>query len=520
MSQPLWKRNQSLKWAYPVTDLDRPGKLLSLLGTFWSRYYPGRDQVQTYCQAVGQTYNQFWFDLLESISAFCRFTVPVFHTENWYLLKLRRSEMGEFPVTYGEDGSFGEGLRFGKSGPNRSFAWKVPEELEEVPFLFNRITAPSVSYQAGLDYFFERKYKLLVFFENPFTDSRWTRRPVLSGTSPNEVTTDEELLLWVYRGKLDWFQVYKHWGYILGEKTRSSEAYKKLVNALLDSLLDIAGSQALDTLLSLWTGLPLVQEYQETVEAIQRSPQRITLVTDQHVYHLPAGAELTVSPGQTLHCGDSFCSNITVYDPTRQRGLPDISALILDEPFLKVKTKQPLIVRNQVLPCTIRRDEADRVVWRLTLDGLPEDLDAFWNEVLRRGLAGGRTIEQYLAQTSLANSEIHEAQLPAQINPFAFFYENLWRYNTTFVRVVFPGLPPEGDTISIPPFWWRQISRPEHWIVVCLDLHPKEESIDPAVFSLDQTPDRFDGGLDWPQTSIGTSSILESPAQAYLVSEV
>ncbi|MEM1953107.1 MAG: hypothetical protein QW299_07240 [Candidatus Caldarchaeum sp.] len=520
MSQPLWKRNQALKWAYPVTDLDRPGKLLSLLGTFWSRYYPGREQVQAYCQAVGQAYNQFWFDLLESISAFCRFTVPIFHTENWYLLKLRRSELGEFPALYGEAGAFGEGLRFGRSGPGRFFVWKVPEDLEEIPFLFNRITAPSVSYQSGLDYFFDRKQKRLVFLENPFADPRWTRRSLTVPDPEGEPAQDEELLLWVYRGKMDWLGVYKHWGYILGETVRSSSAYKTLVNTILDSLLDIAGSRSIDTLLSLWTGLPLVQEQTETIEAIQTSPFRITIATDQHVYHLSPGAQINVQVGQTLHCGDSFCSNITVYDPGRQRGTPQIEALILDEPLLKIKTRQPLLVRNQVLPCTTFRDSNDRLFWRFTVDGLPEDVETFWAEVARRGLDQGKTLEQVVARTNLSNEDIHEAQLPTELNPLAFLYENLWTYNTTFVKIIFPGSPPGDDTtIAIPPFWWRQIASPERWILVCLEIPAPPGEVLPQSSYGDLGVERFDGGSSDLTTSSGPSLVVEHPAQAYLVSE-
>ena len=78
-------------YTYPANPWDRPRNLLATLGSFWSETYSGRDQIESIVRAKGQIENQTVQDLLETTVALSRYTVPIFHRDNWYPLRLLRS---------------------------------------------------------------------------------------------------------------------------------------------------------------------------------------------------------------------------------------------------------------------------------------------------------------------------------------------------------------------------------------------------------------------------------------------
>ena len=84
-------------FVYPTSDLDDAGKLISALGSFWSRTYSAKDQLRAYGQAAGRIVAQTELNLSEAVDALSRYDVPVFHTENWQQLVLRLSNTKSIP---------------------------------------------------------------------------------------------------------------------------------------------------------------------------------------------------------------------------------------------------------------------------------------------------------------------------------------------------------------------------------------------------------------------------------------
>ncbi len=80
-------------YVYPAQDLDRPDQLSSLLGSFWSGVYEGKTFVQQFAYVRAQLEQQSGQNLQEAIATLSRFQLPVYHTDLWYQLVLRESQL-------------------------------------------------------------------------------------------------------------------------------------------------------------------------------------------------------------------------------------------------------------------------------------------------------------------------------------------------------------------------------------------------------------------------------------------
>ena len=78
-------------FVFPESVYDRPENLLAVLGSWWVDEYAARDQVGALVDAKCQAETQTALDMLELISSISRFSVPIYHTANWYPLYLKES---------------------------------------------------------------------------------------------------------------------------------------------------------------------------------------------------------------------------------------------------------------------------------------------------------------------------------------------------------------------------------------------------------------------------------------------
>ena len=72
-------------FTYPANDLDRRQNLLALLGSHWTNVYQGNVLLESYLFARAQEEVQAYLDLMETVAAVSRLSVPVFHRDNWYV---------------------------------------------------------------------------------------------------------------------------------------------------------------------------------------------------------------------------------------------------------------------------------------------------------------------------------------------------------------------------------------------------------------------------------------------------
>ena len=217
-------------YRFPASDLDRPNTLLGVVGSFWSDLYTGSHLVRSFLYARAQLDVQTHADLLELTAAMSRFKTPVFHVDNWHLLTLRRSERNQTSLNLAKsDGSYAYDGSIAYDVPLTSTHsyWTAPAELKHASLIFNRISDPSLTLVAGLD--FVLMDGVLVFFSDPFDNELVPQHDgVIDGVD------DATINLWLYHSEFDRQTMYKQFGYIMGVNKPSSQIYKDFVNALFD----------------------------------------------------------------------------------------------------------------------------------------------------------------------------------------------------------------------------------------------------------------------------------------------
>lgn len=493
-------------YIYPSTDYDRAKNLLALLGTFWYELYEGRSQVLSAAAAKGQVENQTLCDLLAAADALAYRSCPLYHVDNWYVLRLLQSEMNTLAVTQTRyDGStrFDDGRAFDTVAQARSFVFPLPDNLLEIKQVFNRFTEPSLSWSPGVD--FTLGTGSISFLVNPFLDDRVAKRAVYQ----DGVIVDEEAVLWVFKGQFDFDALYRQYGYVLNLRFRSSTAYRQLLTAFFDSI--VGGTTALSLLqaAAAITGIPLVLEPVETVEDIVIDARGLMIATDQHVYRFPSSALPTVAIADTVHAGQSLTDALTIMELNRGVVPDDMRALAMGKGFLTACYFGDLIFENKEVPLEVDTTHLSGFTYvKFGLGGFPLDVTRFFDEMHDRGIAesqkpidacqpadtvlipgdecdGEGLPDQHIRRGTLAHlldrraeplGEPTAASLPRTINPLQFLVANVLRNNTTLLRVKAASLGSSGLGLHASTHF-RKIVPPHTAVILIVELTPHSDSV-------------------------------------------
>src|SRR5262245_21744518 len=242
---------------YPAGDLDRPGRLLAVLGSFWASTFAGGYEVESLAAARGQLDAQAQLDVAELVAAVSRFTVPVFHTENWYFLTLKESDRNQTPVDFARfDGTYQfvdpPQIYFGVATGHDAYSWLLPPGLVEAKLILNRVTGASVTLTEGVDYVL--KGGVISFRDDPFANPAIACRNLFQ----DNVVVDREVGLWAYRGQFDLATAYLQFGYAVAIKAASSEGYKELLNAVYDALVEGTSCRSTEEAIAAMADVPVV----------------------------------------------------------------------------------------------------------------------------------------------------------------------------------------------------------------------------------------------------------------------
>jgi hypothetical protein len=503
-------------YRYPQTDYDRAQNMLALLGSFWAEFYHGRDQISSVVAAKGQVENQTINDLMEAANALARESCPVFHTDNWYMLRLLASEKNTGVtslLTYDTAGAlFDSTYQYGVPPETRTYSFPAPADLHDVRQIYNRFTEPSLCLTNGVD--FVLRNGAVIFAQDPFTDPRVAKRAVYL----NGEVVDEEAAVWLFRGSFDYETLYRQYGYVLGMKFRSGLAYRDMLNAFFDALVGGTSSQQLLMAAAAITGIPLVIEPTETVTDIVSDYRGVAVVTDQHVYRFSDTTVPTVSVGDVVHAGDTVSDALQVVELNRGEIPDDLHALAMGRGFLANCYYADLIFENKEVPLEVDTNHPSGFTYvSFGLGGFPLDVSRFFDDMHERGIAAsqlpvddcepGQTVlipgdecdgigtpDQRIRRGTLAHlldvrenpiGEPTAASLPATINPLQFLVQNVLRANAVLIRVKASGLQANGLGLHASTYL-RQIVPPHTAVILCVDLTPAQERI---------TEDMFDEGL-------------------------
>lgn len=472
---------------YPANDLDRGRKLLALLGSFWSNTYDGADQVRSTVEGRADLERQNWLNLGEAVRAFSRYEVPIFHEQNWHLWVIRDSE---------------------RSGLN---VWKSPAGIVSAPLLMNGLLDPSVVVSAGVDY--EIGAGSIQFWSDPFEDPRWGTSPVFDSDG-NQV--DTELYLWVFRGTFDWRKVYDHWGYVLGLKLDSSEAYRDLLNAVFDAVAGGTGEREVRLAYAAMTGLPLAKG-DETVEYVIRDATGWAVITDLNAYRLPAAATVTASVGDKLKAGDSLCDGLRFASLNRGETPTWVNALVMGRGMLVGRFRSDLVFANADYPLDVTTDEDGYTRVEFPIGGFPLDVEAFWDAVHEVGKEKGQTLAQLLDTRANKTGQPGASNLPSTANPVKFLVENVLRHNAFVVGIKMSSVA--DDAIGLGPArLLRKIVPPHTALLVLIEVSPETHSV-----ILDRAEDATVGtflGADTIGAVVGESQVFAPAVSAWSVAAV
>lgn len=471
-------------FVFPASSLDDRQRLLGLLGDFWRRFFTEPEQVASLQYARAQEEKQTQQDYQELVDALSRLTVPLYHLDHWYQLKVRQSEIGNQPIRYGDGFVYGNqpdtGIlyKYGDEVGYQSYLISVPEELLHVPLIFNRLTAPSLTLVHGVDFELPEPGRLRLNFD-PFADARLPATAVYDGSE----VVDQEITLWLYRSHWERDYIYNHFGYLVGSRKPSSSEYREFVNTLLDAMVQGTTQQHLDRFFAALTGNP-VAVGGETVEAVAADRNYRLVITDQRVYRLPLGATVIVAAGDELSAGQQLSDTVTFYDFSRGETPDDLLMLHLDTGFLKAGFAAGLSFENRDVPLVVEEDVDGKTKVSFEIQGFPTDVEDFFTQLHERAAELGTATLAELLDVRGPDQETQPtaASLPATINPLTFLIENVLRYHVAAVRIKAEGTH-SADFSLFDAKVLRRLIPPWQALILLLDVDAGSE---------DFTPDSYD----------------------------
>lgn len=422
-------------------DLWRTNNVMTLLGSFWNQVYTGKQLVEDYLAGRLLTEKQTFRDMVELVASVSRFTVPLYHKQNWTLLTLTESDLGQGVYSvFGDDHTFGYSINFGETtGTQVTYALTNPPA--KVKALTTRITGSTAVLLENVDFVYTANEGLLIFNQNPFDNPAIPKIDIIDSTG---LTIDRTIDLWAFGAEYDWKHVFTHFGYVVDLNLPTGQTYKNLVNAVFDCLVGGTTEQRLRFLVSALVDVPMIINPVETVEVIDRDSRGVYVVTDLEVYRINSNAILTVTVGDVLHAGDWLTDTLKLIDLSHGT-YSGLSSLTLDASyFLGGTYRGGLTFNNGAVATTVTEDVDGKTKIEWPLGGSSADVNLFWTVCHARGVASGTTLANLLDERTDPDGEPVAENLPATIRPLQFLVENVLRHNALVLKAKSAGYGPNS----------------------------------------------------------------------------
>ena len=459
--------------------------LFEWLGSFWSEIYRDPDFIKELQSARAIRVAQLYLDLLENLKLEDRENAPVFHRERWHPIIIRRSSrdtgskgMVKLTPDTTVDHSTGKNVPVVMLGEQKNKTYRpctyiqlgskkanyqgmVVYPLEGVSAglksvmtcLVNNVVSASVVLSNGTDFSILDGAIAISEKQDPFTGDNSDKWPVFRTEGTEDAGEDYEVVLWACDALFDKDFIYRHLGYAMRLPSRSSEVYKRVVNAAWNVVASGATPLLLRSLMASICGIPTVKEDGEVVERVYKfADGPIQVITSKNVYEYPAGSSLrrNVRVGAELKRFDTLDKAIRVYAcPTDSHRLAaysdfldDFDEFTEDVPFMDLP---PAMFRSDIkkgfsvdwdlrdVYCT-GFDSNGHPKLRFDLGGSVDDEETFWNDTWKRYESSGKSMETCLE--GIEHGTIDKVgPVGCQISPMEFFMHNLIGANTLIMTV-------------------------------------------------------------------------------------
>jgi hypothetical protein len=506
-------------YTFPANDYERVNNLLGILGSYWSTVFDRTDQTHSIVEGSSRQAFQTFLDTVELFNSVSRLKVPVFNTKQWFPITLLESERnGDRAGLARYDGEFSFNqtaptIRFDRGVERETSSFPLADDMVRAPAIFNRILAPSLALVEGTDYFITDDLDIITFRDDPFQDPRVPKREILE----DGAIVDRETILWAFRGQFDSNDIFLQFGYVLGLQLKSSEAYRDLVNAVFDGLVEGTTLRNVQAAASALMGVPLVVEQRETVERIEDDGRFQLVITDVNVYRFQQGTTVIVSEGDVVNAGQPLTDVVQIFEFQRGEVPPDLNSLAYGDGLLLGGFFGELLFENTPTPLVVETDTPSgrtKVSWEL--GGFPADVERFFDVMHTRGVASGTTMANLLDVRTNPISEPTAANLPSEINPLGFLIENVFRMNTFLVKVKVSQAGPDALGLGVGSIL-RKLIPPWTLMVVLAEL-----SADPDRVTMDEPgmASETEPGYDETVTiGLGMSPIAEGVDPGSFVDE-
>lgn len=521
--------------AIPAGTLDGAADtLFDWLGSFWSQVYSDPDFIKDLQQSRALEASQLYLDLLEGLKLEDRTNAPVFHRERWHPIAIRLSQRNKgspemfrltSATTVNDDGTEVPQMNLGHQlsdayascteivlgGTDANFKGMTVYPLEgeakgakSIAVLCSSITGTGSIMVPGRDFMLLDGAIAIAEEQDPFTGGHSADFPKfdIDGESGEP---DQETVLWACDTLFDKDYIRRYLGYALGLPAKSSEVYKRAVNAAWNAVASGATPLLVKALMAAICGIPTVKEDGEVVEKVEISSFGTNVVTDCNVYHFPVGSVMRrgIFPGAVLDRFDTMDKAIRVY--ASPASLPRLAAY---NDFLDDEEEFKEDVPAMDIPPALFRSAVDRsfsVEWglqdvryvgddangnpriRFRLGGSQSDEDIFWRDTWSAYEKAGVSMETCLAG-------IEHGTLPpkggiwCQISPMEFFMKNLLGVNTLIITVRTDTLAADAPLYDPKFFGMLRDVVPEYIrLYVVEHMAPEEESYALGIKTSDDT---------------------------------
>jgi hypothetical protein len=423
---------------------------MAVLGYYWNNLFEDKATVLSLTEARGAAYYQAYLDTLDLIACHSKFTVPIFRNENWRVLSVLESEKDSSPqltYKYGSSGLAYENVTrpaYGDKANDRYFSFALPEGCMNVQAAYNRVLSPSLVWLEGSDFAVDPELHVIHFTADPFADPLVPKRDILDSEGN---VVDREFVLWLRLSEWDLEYVYEQFGYALGIWMKSSTFYREFISALYDNLVLGPTKTTLKLALSALSGIPFAKEAEVVEKIIDESPNFKYVQTDKNIYTFKASCGVVVQVGDTLTTGDLLVDSIRVVEPDSATDWSPFIGMAMSKSMLGGGyLSGPIVFENKQVDVEyVGLDAGGNAVVQFSVSGFPADVEKFWAEAHKTGVALGRTMADLLDTRAVRATPTTESDLPATVNPFTFAMDNILTNNLYLVA-----LKPEDFAAGAP----------------------------------------------------------------------
>lgn len=289
------------------------------LSDLWIRFFKDHDQLRAMYEGTEIVVGQAYLDLMSTILNISVRETPVFQKEFFKFIPIREDK-----VSY-------------RSSDGRYVFEVTDYALKACKFLYNKIFSPTTILEDRIDFEVDTSgdADYIAFYKDPFD---WegdgkpipgvAYRTVKVTDNSGTITEQRELAVWIPDAKVDRFDLYLNYGYLVKRFEPSSEAYRALLQGIIRYFVLGPTLQHLTSALNVIVGLPVVRDDGEVLQSVDTSVAAYnTVVTNRHRYQFDVAIPLRndiedVSNWGTLtfqafeHLTTVFTVHDTIVNPT------------------------------------------------------------------------------------------------------------------------------------------------------------------------------------------------------------